>query len=183
MANTSKKQDLKDLESLMREIDEKHSKSIQEVREQNLKSMEEVKQEVREQTLKSMEEIKLLISGIALQNTEVQSHTQSPVMANSSGILGAGWNSSVSSHYSKIEFPRFDGIGLVEWLFKVEQFFEIDHTLEPNKVKMVSIHLEGKALHWYKAFLNMKDRGKVYVWKEFVEALTHVLVSMLLMVL
>lgn len=35
----------------------------------------------------------------------------------------------------------------------------------------MSIHLERKVLHWYKAFLNTKDKGRVYLWKEFVDML------------
>jgi len=41
----------------------------------------------------------------------------------------------------KIDFPRFDGSRINEWLFKVEEFFGVDFTPEDLKVKMASIHV------------------------------------------
>ena len=119
-----------------------------------------------------MDEIKLMIVGIALQNTQVVSPTQKHVVGSSNGILGPGWSSYSTSHYTKLEFPQFSGEGLNGWLYKVEQFFEIDHTLEPNKVKLASISLGGKALHWYKEFLKPKESGRVFHQGEFVEAVS-----------
>ena len=68
--NNTKKQDLKDLENLILVTDEKHSKAIQ---------------EIRERSSKAMEEIKLMISRIALQNTEVASQSQPQAVGH--GIL------------------------------------------------------------------------------------------------
>ena len=129
MANNDRKQDFKDSENLIKETNEKHNYG-------------------REQNSKTIEEIKMMISGTALQNTEVASHSQSQIAGNGNEILGPCWNSSNTSDYTKLDFPRFDGSGLHERLYKVEQSFDIDHTLELNKVKLVSIHLDEKALHW-----------------------------------
>lgn len=43
---------------------------------------------------------------------------------------GSGNHSNYSgvTHLAKIDFPRFKGGKIQEWLFKVEQFFEIDRT-------------------------------------------------------
>lgn len=57
MANNSKRQDLKDIENLIRETNEKYGSAIPEVGEQNSKAMEE---------------IKTMIAKIALQNTEME---------------------------------------------------------------------------------------------------------------
>lgn len=46
-------------------------------------------------------------------------------------------------HYTKLEFPMFNGDGLNDWFHKVEKFFQTDHTLETTKIKLGSIHLEG----------------------------------------
>lgn len=54
---------------------------------------------------------------------------------------------------------------------KVEQFFEIDSTRDDIKVNLASMHIEGKALHWYKAFLSTRDKEKVFLWEEFVDIL------------
>ena len=68
------------------------------------------------------------------------------------------------SRYTKLEFPRFNGDGLTEWLYKAEQFFEIDHTLEAAKVKLASIHLAGKSFALVQSFLeNTRKRQDVLV--------------------
>lgn len=58
-----------------------------------------------------------------------------------------------------------------EWLYKADQFFNIDHTLEASKVKLASIHLEDKALHWFKSYIGIREKGKALQRSKFVEAL------------
>ncbi|CAA7028426.1 unnamed protein product [Microthlaspi erraticum] len=65
---------------------------------------------------------------------------------------------------AKLDFPRFNGEKLKEWLFKAEQFFEIDHTPEEVKVAIVSIHLDDLAATWHQSMIqsdynnqNLKD--------------------------
>ncbi|CAA7034449.1 unnamed protein product [Microthlaspi erraticum] len=65
---------------------------------------------------------------------------------------------------AKLDFPRFNGDKLTEWLFKAEQFFEIDHTPDEIKVAIVSIHLDELAATWHQSMfqsefnnLNLKD--------------------------
>lgn len=43
MANSGKKQDIRDLENLIRETDERHNKAMEEMREYNAKALEELK--------------------------------------------------------------------------------------------------------------------------------------------
>ncbi|KAH7658118.1 hypothetical protein IHE45_17G065400 [Dioscorea alata] len=43
---------------------------------------------------------------------------------------------------TKLEFPKFDGDHLHDWLFKCKQLFEFDETLDGIKIKIVSLHLE-----------------------------------------
>lgn len=40
------------------------------------------------------------------------------------------------------------------------------------KVKLASIHFEGKALHWFKAFLSTKEKDKLILCDKFMESLT-----------
>ena len=96
-----------------------------------------------------MEEIKLMIVGIALLNTQVACQTHQPAVGNAcgNGILSFGWNATQANHYTKLEFPWFDGLRLNEWLYKMDQAFEIDDTSEADKVKLVITDLDGKALH------------------------------------
>ena len=45
-----------------------------------------------------------------------------------------------------------------EWIFKVEQIFVLDRTLEKSKIPIVSLYLEGVALQWHKNILKLKNR-------------------------
>ena len=55
-----------------------------------------------------------------------------------------------------------------EWIFKGEQIFVLDHTLEQSKILIVSLHLECVALQWHKNFLKLKN--KTPSWGEYVKA-------------
>ena len=87
------------------------------------------------------------------------------------GILGSGLGVNGNNHHAKLEFPHIDGLNLNIWMYKAEQFFDLDHTQEGNKVKMVFVYFEGKAFDWYQSLMRTKERDKVISWCEFVEAL------------
>lgn len=56
---------------------------------------------------------------------------------------GSGYQ--LASRFTKIEFPMFDDDDLEGRLFRCERFFQIDFTLENAKIKLASIHMEGRA--------------------------------------
>lgn len=58
-----------------------------------------------------------------------------------------------ATRISKVDFPKFDGKKLREWLYKCNQFFTLDGTAEDAKVRLASIHLEGVALQWHVNFM------------------------------
>lgn len=95
MTNNRKKQDIRDLENLIRETDEKHQKAMEEMRESNAKALEE---------------LKLLIVGRAIPNSEAgfPSHEQASNPANN-GVLGPRMGYNGFGHYTKLDFLRFDG--------------------------------------------------------------------------
>jgi len=74
-----------------------------------------------------------------------------------SGEVSSGNSNQPLSRLSRVEFTRFYGEDVVGWIYKCEQFFEIDQTVECMQVKIASIHLSGKALLWHQSF--MKNRG------------------------
>ncbi|KAL8151213.1 hypothetical protein V2J09_021021 [Rumex salicifolius] len=72
---------------------------------------------------------------------------------------------------TKLEFPKFDGTMLREWIYRCEQFFLLDSTPPELKVRLASLHLEGKALQWHHNFIN--SRYEVYPsWPEYIVALS-----------
>ena len=48
-------------------------------------------------------------------------------------------NEHVFKYATKLEFPKFNGKGVDEWLFKVDQIFMLDKTLEQSKINVASL--------------------------------------------
>ena len=57
---------------------------------------------------------------------------------------------------SEIDFPKFDGSQLRDWLYKCEQFFALNNTTPELKVRLASMHLVSSALEWHLNY--MKSR-------------------------
>nr|GFA35549.1 hypothetical protein [Tanacetum cinerariifolium] len=70
---------------------------------------------------------------------------------------------------TKIEFPKFGGDDVRGWLYKCEQFFEIDHVLDPHKVQPASINLYDTASLWHRQFVKLM--GESASWNSFKEAI------------
>lgn len=60
---------------------------------------------------------------------------------------------------TKIDFPRFSGEKIQEWLCLVEQFFVIDNTPEGSKVPIASLHFDGLARTWHQALVQEDVEG------------------------
>lgn len=61
------------------------------------------------------------------------------------------------TQFMKMEFPRFSRSDLVGWLMRCEEFFSLDNTLDDDKIRMASIHLDEKAWSWHIAVKKMWD--------------------------
>ncbi|GKB71300.1 hypothetical protein Tco_0932712, partial [Tanacetum coccineum] len=70
---------------------------------------------------------------------------------------------------TKIEFPKFGGEDVRGWLYKCEQFFEIDQVSDPHKVQLASIHLYDTASLWHRQFVKLM--GENASWNSFKEAI------------
>ncbi|OIT04475.1 hypothetical protein A4A49_06670 [Nicotiana attenuata] len=70
-----------------------------------------------------------------------------------------------------VEFPKFDGLGLKDWLYKCEMFFAVDGTPEDSKVKLASCKLEGKALQWHQSFMKHMVTREWPRWGEYIACL------------
>lgn len=76
------------------------------------------------------------------------------------------------NHYStrltKVEFPKFDGNDLKSWLYKCNQFFELDHVSDSHRVKLAAIHMEGKALLWHQTYMK-RLKNITPTWARYTE--------------
>ncbi|CAJ2652754.1 unnamed protein product [Trifolium pratense] len=68
----------------------------------------------------------------------------------------------------KLEFPRFDGKNVHEWIFRAEQFFEYYDTPDPDRLTIASVHLDKDVVPWYQ----MMQRTHPFMsWIELTRAL------------
>ncbi|KAG8377410.1 hypothetical protein BUALT_Bualt08G0030100 [Buddleja alternifolia] len=89
------------------------------------------------------------------------------VRSGSSGIPGY----QVPTKVSRVEFSHFSRDDLRGWLYKCEQFFEVDETLPLAKVKLASVHLEGKALQWHQMYMKSRLTREIPNLEEYIRAL------------
>ena len=98
----------------------------------------------------------------ALRNLVIELHTQKAQAEgndsphNSDTHINNGGGYQIPSWLSQVDFPRFNGEDFRGWLYKSEQFFEVDETPSYMKVKIAAMNLKGKALQWHQIF--MKSR-------------------------
>ena len=53
---------------------------------------------------------------------------------------------------TKLEFPKFSGDNVKDWLYRCNQFFQLDNVAANQKVPIASIRLYDKALDWHRHF-------------------------------
>jgi len=106
---------------------------------------------------RSTAQLKELITGLSVQVMQL-----------------ANWVCDFSNHggnnmsrLSRIDFPKFEGDDVQGWIYKCEQFFEVDAVLESRKVKIASILLWGRALTWHQSFMKRGAVGHELTWKEY----------------
>ncbi|KAG8364726.1 hypothetical protein BUALT_Bualt18G0028700 [Buddleja alternifolia] len=76
---------------------------------------------------------------------------------------------------SKIKTNIFDGgheKGASREVYHCEQFFEEDETPLDAKVKLATVHLEGKALQWHQIFMKARLARELPNSEEYVRALS-----------
>jgi hypothetical protein len=49
----------------------------------------------------------------------------------------------------KLEFPRFNGTNVHEWIFRAEQFFDYYDTPDIDRLTISSVHLDKDVVPWY----------------------------------
>jgi hypothetical protein len=68
----------------------------------------------------------------------------------------------------KLEFPRFDGTNVHEWIFRAEQFFSYYDTPDHDRLTIASVHLDKDVVPWFQ----MVQRAHLFQsWLEFTRAL------------
>lgn len=69
---------------------------------------------------------------------------------------------------ARVDFPRFNGDKVKEWLFKAEEFFAIDNTPLDLKVRLASIHFDQTAAAWHQSLAESEqDAYVIEDWEQY----------------
>ena len=142
-------------------------------RSQDVRKMEEhvraMLREQQDQFEKEMAALRNLVIELHTQKTQAEvndsAHTSDTHLNNGGGY-------QIPSRLSRVDFPRFNGVDFRGWLYKSEQFFEVDETPSYVKVKIAAMNLEGKALQWHQIFMKSRLTREAPSWEEYVKELS-----------
>ncbi|KAK8951688.1 hypothetical protein KSP39_PZI004152 [Platanthera zijinensis] len=84
------------------------------------------------------------------------------------------------TRFSRLDFPRFSGDEVLDWIYRCEQFFDLDGTTEDQKVRVASAHVEGKALYWHQAYMKARITRQWPHWEEYGKAIADRFGSLLI---
>ncbi|KAG4188940.1 hypothetical protein ERO13_A08G195550v2 [Gossypium hirsutum] len=76
-----------------------------------------------------------------------------------------------SAKTSRLECPRFDGSNFRGWWTKLEQYLEAEGTPESNKIRMVMLNLEGRALKWHQLYSQCNGGLQMLSWPAYMKSL------------
>lgn len=68
----------------------------------------------------------------------------------------------------RLDFPRFNGSKVLQWIFQAELFFDFFDITDPYKLRIASIHFEGLVVPWYQM---MKKNGHLTSWPKFLKSI------------
>ena len=83
------------------------------------------------------------------QNIRIPQH---PASASNQDWIGEGPQSTYRSRRPKRDFPTFEGEEVHKWLYKCNQYFDLEEIPESKKMKLASYYLDGLALYWHRNY-------------------------------
>ncbi|GJV00541.1 putative nucleotidyltransferase, ribonuclease H, partial [Tanacetum coccineum] len=86
------------------------------------------------------------------------------------GQLVGGNQANIVNGYgrlTKLDLPKFSGDDVKGWIYRCNQFFQLDNVAGNQKVKIASIHLHDKALDWHRNF--ERRNGLEVTWEKYLE--------------
>ena len=81
---------------------------------------------------------------------------------------GNQYNYNGMTRLAKVDFSRFNGDNVKEWMFKVEEFFGIDNTPVELKVRLAAIHFDQTAAAWHQSLAQSEqDAYVIEDWEQY----------------
>ena len=89
----------------------------------------------------------------------------------SSSVVASSRSYSCNTRLARLDFPRFNGEGIKNWIIQCDTFFSVDQTPEEYMVRLVVVHFEGKALQWHSAYMKNVGLNKLPSWNDYTKIL------------
>jgi len=70
------------------------------------------------------------------------------------------------------ESSIFEREDVLKWIYKCNQYFDVEEIAEQDKLKLASYYLDGMALCWHQNFMRSLG-GQAVSWLKYVEALYY----------
>lgn len=178
MADHTRSQDLKRLDETIKKLSDATTDSIRLLTETNEKHAATMNRltESNNKTTEAMEGIKELVTMLSLKYTQISEkvlvHPQNPPLLSNPHVQNQFPHQTQGlfrPFQPKLEFPRFSGNEPEAWLYKCEKFFDFNAIDETQKIRLASLHLDDKAIHWFRWF---EKSHTLQTWREFSKALS-----------
>lgn len=122
---------------------------------------EKLREEMRSQNEKMIEEMRELLRIPAPQRNDGREQAEAQIL-----VPQDGWYKGTTK-IRWLDFLKFNSEELEGWVYRIKQFFEFNET----KLKLVSIHLEGKAFYWHQTYIHsLKDNDEPLTWDGHLKA-------------
>ncbi|KAJ8759787.1 hypothetical protein K2173_009888 [Erythroxylum novogranatense] len=81
---------------------------------------------------------------------------------------------SMNTHFDKLKkpkksFPSFNGSDVRDWIYKANQFFDMEPLSDIEKIKYATYHMEKPALYWHQAYTKTVGLHN-FTWDEYITA-------------
>ncbi|GJS89213.1 gypsy/ty3 retroelement polyprotein [Tanacetum coccineum] len=135
-----------------------------------------INEAIQEAITAAMTVIQQRIDGVCLRQETLATKMQNQ---NNGQIVGRNQDNKVNGYarLTKLEFPKFNGDDVKGWIYRCNQFFQLDNVAENQKVRIASIHLHDKALDWHRNFErrngleNLRQTSTIKVYQDHFDAL------------
>ncbi|KAF3629835.1 hypothetical protein FXO37_28741 [Capsicum annuum] len=114
---------------------------------------------------KEMGELKENLARLAVNNREKEGGREE-------SSNGRACSMDLHNDY-RLDFPKFSGLELRTWLYKVDQFFAMDEIPFERRVTIASIHMEGEAIAWHRSYVRSRNSTAELSWTKYVLALNE----------
>lgn len=104
-----------------------------------------------------------------VENQLISLHsTQNSNNSNNSAQTSQASHHPFQVRHIKLDFPRFDGSEVMNWIFRAEQFFDYYETPDNHRLTIAAVHMEKHVVPWFQM---ISKNQPFQSWAMFTKAL------------